>query len=359
MLRTDILKKIDSKGKTRVWYAELDGNQYTTYAGEESGRLISKTYTITEPKGKNTPEEQAKKDMESRERKKHQRELYSYDLSKPHPLAFIQPMLARDFTKVGHQVKWDVNNYCAQPKLDGVRTIAQYDKNNKVVKLTSRKGKRYYVPTVEAELLRIFTSHPDLILDGELYIHNMELGDITHRVAHPEIDWGLGYHVFDIVDETKMFSMRHNMLKNIILTDGVLDIVPSINITEPDLNKHHDDFVNKGYEGLILRDLNTPYEIGKRPLGLFKYKKFQDSEFPLIDIVPDNEDGCRFVLKAPSGETFLSRPMGTNAMRTHFLQEKHKFIGHNVTVKYSKLLKTGVPEFNRVINTDAFIRNYE
>lgn len=360
---TDTLYKIDSKGKIRTWYAKRTGNSYTTFAGLKDGRQITKQYTVTKPKrGSTSAGEQAEKDMRSKEKRKHERELYSYDLSLSHPKQFIAPMLARDYTKVGHQVKWGEESYCAQAKLDGVRTIAQYV--NGEVKLTSRKGKEYDVPHIKEQLLQIYkTINQDTIFDGELYIHNMELGDITHKVSHGDIN--LEYHVFDLIDENVSFLDRLNKL-NQILTNyknnnslSKIYIVNSYPITNDKTENMHDDFVSKGYEGLIIRNTNSKYEIGKRSISLFKYKKFITDEFKLIDIIPDKEDGCRFILQTTNNQTFTSRPMGTNEMRTKLLKEKQKFIGADVTVKFSKLLKTGIPEFNRSINTGSLIRNYE
>ena len=191
----------------------------------------------------------------------------------------------------------------------------------------------------------------------------MELGDITHRVAHS--DSSLEYHIFDIVDETlpfteRMLSAQSKVLSKIThLTHRSLYVVSSMPVVEHIITAVHNVFVKQGYEGLILRDNAALYEIGKRPLGLFKYKHFKESEFELIDIVPDSEDGCRFVLDAGNGEQFLSRPMGTNQVRANFLANKIKYIGHPVTVKYSKILASGIPEFNRVIKTDVLIRDYE
>lgn len=357
-MKTPILRKIDSKGKTRVWYAEKIGTSYTTYSGVEGGSLISKSYTPT-AKGKNSITEQVEKDMKSKERKKHERELYSYDLSKPHPLHFIAPQLARDYTKVPHQIDWANKKYVAQAKLDGVRTIAQLVDGR--VQLTSRKGKRYKVEHIERQLAAsIFQFAPDMIIDGELYIHNMELGDITHSVANNKST--LQYHMFDLVDEYLPFLQRMQKLRSTIQPATCCDLytVHDIPLTKDTVDSLHDAYVNQGYEGLIMREAHALYEVGKRPLGLFKYKKFITEEFELLDILPDSEDGCRFLLKSHTGDnTFLSRPMGTNATRNYLLHNKLLYIGAMVTVKFSKFLASGLPEFNRVINTDALIRDYE
>jgi DNA ligase-1 len=41
-----------------------------------------------------------------------------------------------------------------------------------------------------------------------------------------------------------------------------------------DVKKYHDKFVADGYEGLMVRDKDGPYEVQKRSKYLQKYKEF-------------------------------------------------------------------------------------
>ena len=348
------LYKIDSKGKTRIFIVNIvDNTTYETSTGILDGNMITKSYQPT-AKGKNTVLEQVEKDAQSKWNKKYQRELYSENLSKPHPLAFIQPMLAKDYTKVPHQVKWVHDIYVASKKLNGVRCVAQCQ--NKSVLLTSRKGKIYSVPHLEVELYQqVFRNNPHLILDGELYIHGVELGDVTHAVAnsdkHPELE----YHAFDIIDENLEFEFRLEELSKLNLT-GLLQYVDCEPVhNQSELYAAHDKFVTQGYEGVMLRDLCSMYEIGKRSLGLFKRKVFEDDEFEIVNVDEDKEGGAILILQTKSGVQFRSRPMGTNEYRKELLQNKNTIIGKQATSRYSTLLATGAPEFNRTVA----IRDYE
>jgi len=357
MKKFNPLFKIDSKGKTRVYYVLLldNGTKYRTTTGILDGKRVHKDY-IPIPKGKNTLEQQVEKDAQSKWNKKYQRELYSEDLAKPHPLAFVQPVLAKDYTKIGHQVDWINNEYVAPRKLNGVRCVAQCI--NSSVQLTSKKGKVYSIPIIEFQLMeQVFKNNPDLILDGELYIHGVELGDVTHAIAHQDehIKSGLMYHVFDLVHDTDIFNIRYNQIYNLNLK-GLLTIVKhQIIRNEEEMVKAHDKYVAEGYEGTMIRDINSLYERGKRSLGLFKRKAFQDSEFDIVDVDEDKEGGAILILQTKSGIQFRSRPMGTDAYRKELLINKNKIIGKQATARYSTLLATGVPEFNRTIA----IRDYE
>jgi hypothetical protein len=82
----------------------------------------------------------------------------------------IKPMLAYKVDK--KPIDWSENVFM-QPKLDGVRCVIQLDDNNEVV-AHSRTGKQFFnVAHITNSLHYFFTQHPDIILDGELYNHDL------------------------------------------------------------------------------------------------------------------------------------------------------------------------------------------
>ena len=59
-----------------------------------------------------------------------------------------------------------------QPKLDGVRCVIQYDAG--VVTAYSRTGKEWKnIEHIKLNLYRFFDKYPNVILDGELYNHDL------------------------------------------------------------------------------------------------------------------------------------------------------------------------------------------
>lgn len=353
MKKFPLLYKIDSKGKVRIYKIEIFSNTtYQTSTGLEEGTLITKIYS-PKPKGKNTVEQQVQKDAQSKWDRKYERDLYSEDLSKPHPLSFIQPMLARDYTKVPDQVDWS-KMYAAQKKLNGVRCIAQC--LHGVVRLTSKKGKLYSIPHIEKALFeQVFKFDERPILDGEIYIHGVNLGDITHAIANAEEFPNIEYQIFDLVDEDTTYINRKLLLSKFNLKQPLVQVDHVIVRNENDLFLLHDVFVKQGFEGIMLRELSSNYEKGRRSLGLFKRKTFQDDEFDIVDVTIDKEGGAILVLQTASGIRFKSRPMGTDAFRLRLVRDKNIIIGKQATTKYSEMLKTGKPEFSRV----TIIRDYE
>lgn len=352
------LYKIDSKGKKRVFKIEMFSPEtgYRTSAGLLDGKLVSRDY-YPHPKGKNSTAEQVFKDATSKWNKKLNRELYDLNIDCTTPPAFVKPMLARNYTEVPHQLNWKRGGWTAQRKFNGVRCIAQYEDGNAI--LTSKKGKRYNNSVIEASLIeQVFSKHPNYKPDCELYLHNVELGDVTHAVAHN--DPNLQLQVFDLVNENVHFEGRSNLVFDLALT-GSLVYVPHVEIySEADMIKAHDIYVKQGYEGVMIRNLNDEYEIGIRSASLFKRKTFEESEFEIVDVEQDKDGGAILVLITTSGVRFNSRPMGKNAYRKALWEQRNTILHKMVTVKYSSLLASGAPEFNRTLNKGGhLIRDYE
>jgi hypothetical protein len=111
------------------------------------------------------------------------------------------------------------------------------------------------------------------------------------------------------------------------------------------IKKAHDKFVSDGFEGLCARTLDREYGINKRSaLYLIKLKNYKDAEFKVIGIKEGlrPEDMC-FTLVTNEGKEFAAKPIGTNADRISYLQNKDNYIGKMATCKYFYLSKDGVP----------------
>ena len=131
------LYKIDSKGKIREWFMEVQGSQYRTYSGLEHGKQVISEWHKAEAKntGKanaTTDEQQAHAEVEAKYKHQLDRK-YRKDVGAVKELHYTQPMLAGDWNKRKAKVKFPV---WTQPKLDGIRCIARQDG------LWTRSGKR-------------------------------------------------------------------------------------------------------------------------------------------------------------------------------------------------------------------------
>lgn len=366
---------------TQVWWVTLGPNtdQFTAHAGRLDGAITTKVTTV---KSKNigkanetTPEQQALIEATAKWQHKVQRDLYKIDLKDGKEPLYLEPMLALDASKYPHRINWGKATYVTQPKLNGVRVTAHKGLEGTVT-LTSREGMLYDVAHIQKALETImFRGH---VYDGELDLGNeYELGDVT-RALKPKADnhSKLGFHVFDMVHPTLPFFERHTYLQNQYFPQSGIELIPNAFCESwEEINTQHDAHVAAGYEGIIIRDCESLYDYGAKNVGMFKYKKFQDEEFVIADVVADKDGtGGLFRLVTDNATLtdhpfphkitepmFTCRAKGTNAQRAHVLNHSEEYIGKLLTVRFSQKLKSGVPEFNRGITKDGHIavRDYE
>lgn len=264
---------------------------------------------------------------------------------------FIFPMTAQTYTAGKTEVRWPC---FSQPKLDGHRCMAQ--KVNGEVKMWSRNGKQIHtLPHIHAVLEEILPE--GLIVDGELYIHGVKLQKIGSYVKKQQRDSDrVSYNIYDcVLDGT--YSDRYNKLASVIQTGLVVKLVETIIVEDAAAaRKYHDECVEHGYEGSMLRQGDYPYEDDHRSKGLLKVKLFTDAEFKILDIklgTPrfiDNEDGSQtrlevpiYTLEAENGKPFNATAEGTMYEKDAVWADRNNRIGKLLTVKYFMLTEDGIP----------------
>ena len=195
-----------------------------------------------------------------------------------------KPMLA--YPVNGKPVNYE-DKIFVQPKLDGVRCTIQYDAG--VVTAWSRTGKEWKnIEHIKLNLYRFFDKFPDVILDGELYNHDLRddfnkiisLVRKTKPTAEDRLD-ALNltqFHCYDIIDETLPFDQRCEFIsESLMLMGNSIHTLDTIMVfDEEDAQSVHRSNLKKGYEGSILRT-NDKYAC-KRSHNLRKFKDFHDAE---------------------------------------------------------------------------------
>jgi DNA ligase-1 len=333
----DSLYKRDSKGKIREWFITQKDDSYTTHHGLKDGKMVSRTtYCEGKNKGRSnatTDIGQARLEAAAKYTRRMEREGYSDDINNLDFKAFHQPMLARDYSKdiIAKQVKWETTVY-GSPKLDGVRAIWVQGKG-----FQSRKGKFYKVPHLE-EIMK--DCRP--LLDGELYIHGKPLNEIVAACKKPNLNTSaLEFRVFDVIESggyVQRFK-KYVLPTTTALSSPLVQSVPFIEVTKPEVDVWHDRFVEQGYEGIMLR-MDGPYAEGQRSPHLYKYKKFKETEYKIIGVKSDKDGNG--VLQC---DGFDVRMMGTDEDRRHQIDNPDEYIGKQVTVRYFTLTPFGKPQF--------------
>lgn len=205
----------------------------------------------------------------------------------------------------------------------------------------------FYILT-DAFIKSLFNKDPNLVLDGELYIHGKPLNYISGlcRLEELKPEHGqLKFYCYDIIDETQTFEQRLEYLEGIVPSwNSLLVMVDHVKVNNHDeIMKLHDEYVNKGYEGLVLRDPTAKYKCGSRAY-MQKVKIFTDSEFKILGLVEGlrEEDMC-FLMETKEGYEFKAKPIGTREDKQYYRDHINDMIGKMATVKYFGMTNTDKP----------------
>lgn len=185
----------------------------------------------------------------------------------------------------------------ASYKYDGVRAIV--DKTNSH-KLVSRKLKPFRNPHVNS----LFAKDELHGLDGEL-ICGRPYGEGVFTRAQSATTNGSGfpdiwYFVFDLwCYPEHSYTKRLEWLEEMVRSTHAFTNLPVV-LVQQKLVRTHDELkaleikaVAKGYEGLIVRDIDAPYKYGRSTLPqgyLLKLKRFEDSEAEILEVIEEMEN---------------------------------------------------------------------
>ncbi len=198
-----------------------------------------------------------------------------------------KPMLA--YPVSDKPINYD-NKISMQPKLDGVRCVIQYD--NSQVKAYSRTGKEWKnIDHILFNLKHWFALNPHVILDGELYNHDLKddfekIISLVRKQKPTDLDALesadlVQFHCYDIIDETKTFEERNRFIIQAVPRNHCVKHVKTQAVATESLAKVvHQQNLDNGYEGSILRT-NDTYAC-KRSHNLRKFKDFSDAEATIV-----------------------------------------------------------------------------
>jgi len=273
-------------------------------------------------------------------------------------------MLAHKFDD--NRVDWAQPVYI-QPKLDGVRCLFTKDG------AFSRTGKQFKnLAHIELALISFFKQNPDVILDGELYNHKLK-NDFEKiislvRKQKPTADDRLDaqhlvqFHVYDYFDGVMYDSYKTRMQQLVTSTiyDAQIKYVPAKLVDSYNYARDiHAEFLDKGYEGSIIR-LDGLYKHG-RSYDLMKFKDFSDTEATIVGYVAGKGKRTgtlgKFIMLDDEGIQFGCPPGKGYSYKdlANMLKNVDSYIGKRATFTYFQRTKANSyrhPLFK-------CIRNYE
>lgn len=298
-----------------------------------------------------TPEQQAV--IEAQAMWVHKRERkYTEDKSGAKADVFL-PMLAPNdkWPETKKHIKYPA---FLQPKLDGNRSVGRLDGED--VLLTSREAKpQDFLPHINAELKALGLPE-DVFLDGELYCHGQTLQTINSWIKknRPE-SMQIKYHLYDlpIVNDDPNLTLKSRLaaLDKLFLEkfDGkakFLDIVPTeIVQNEEEVMTWFKHYRDLGYEGVMVKNMDSKYEQKKRSKNVAKVKPFEDAEFKVVGFTGMEvyKDEVLWICETKEGRTFKVTPNGSREQRKEWFRDGDKYIGRILTVTFMGYTEDGIP----------------
>lgn len=280
---------------------------------------------------------------------------------------FVLPMLAKVLEDNKPFEKF--STMLGQWKIDGLRCIIGAEKNGMdlfnpiILTYHSRTGENWtskmkwmdeiLLPKISQELIDMMVEE-GACLDGELYLPGYSVNDINSFVKNTQLPqhYKLQYWCYDIcvenmsADARSIFRLTNLKGDNLIVTnktqhmsnDKQFIILPTVNINTLDAaTRLRDNFIDFGFEGLILRNPSAEYQFGKRNQAMFKFKKVDDGKFIIVDIKSEHKrsDLPLFVLRNDiNDELFECSINKPQDVQREILINKDKYVGKYAFVEF-------------------------
>ena len=305
------------------------------------------------------------------------------------PAGPFLPMLAQTFDPAdiaaSSKKKRVIKFPCfVQPKLDGLRCVSYMTRtaNATAVSLQSRTGAFFTgLPHIAAALRPYLSQHPNIVIDGELYTDQMPFEELAGLIKKKKITGSdvarlkkVKYHVYDIYDHVRHdmpYSERMDVLAGAVRRCGcvandtlsaagrmlrsdtdaaaVVVLVRTEQVAVlAEFRQLFAEFVEVGYEGIMLRNAAGVYRANYRSNDLQKYKEFLEDEYRIIDFTQGegrDAGAVIWVCETADGKEFTLRPRGSIEQRRAWFNDGASYIGKNVTVVYQELTEEGKPRF--------------
>jgi len=283
-------------------------------------------------------------------------------VNKDYTIPVFKCMLAHD--SANHEKKL-VGEKLLDYKLDGVRVLAIYDVEADSVTMYSRNGKQFInFGHVEKEIVDTLASkfEESMVLDGEMVSSSFQaLMKQVHRKDNVEAT-DAKFALFDVLTLKEFMQGeselgcwdRHQQLQDLLAdakTDSNIFVVDKVECdfdTEEGqkiFKEYNAMAIEKGFEGIMIKDRNAPYEC-KRSHYMLKAKPFIEVS---LEVVATEEGTGRnegklgaLICEGTDDDKFIRVNVGsglTDDNRDEFWASKDKLVGQIVEVRADAITK--------------------
>ena len=261
--------------------------------------------------------------------------------------------------------------YFGEYKINGERCLISATKENNLfnnisLNYRSRKGidwtdklkylDEYLLPKIPKDIIDLMIEE-DVALDGELYLPGYGINEINSFIKNTELPqhYKLQFWCYDLAIDSMPAIDRYTTLETAFNTkvydfkskNGHLNnkerfiLLPSFNNIHciEDAIRHRDNFINLGFEVLVIRDAKADYQFGgKRNNSMLKFKRIEDGKFLIVDIVPEGikrKHLPKFICRNDiNDELFECTINKKQDVQEEYLINKDRYIGKYMKIEY-------------------------
>lgn len=198
----------------------------------------------------------------------------------------FKPMLAATVDSID-KLQYPV---MVSPKLDGVRMMVQAGKavSRNLKRIPNKFTQEYFgqplFENLDGELVVGSPTDPD--------VFNTTSSGVMSKSGEPDVK----FYVFDLYHDLLPFGDRYSKLANLVpnLIQSVVLVKHTFCDHPDDLREAEQNFLDDGYEGLMVRSLAGLYKQGRSTVNqgwLLKLKRFEDAEAVVIGIEEQLHNG--------------------------------------------------------------------
>jgi len=230
----------------------------------------------------------------------------------------------------------NVTGWVMSEKYDGVRAMWEGKR------LISRSGKVFNPP------LSFLQGFPSFALDGELWTQRGDFENIVSIVNTKEASdrWDkLYFMVFEVPEQDGDFFERLGVLQAYLKEHKAdkIKIVKQIRIgNQNEVKVYFDRLVHEGAEGVVIRDPQLPYYVGRTKEAL-KYKPYKDAECKVVSVVEGSGKykGMMGALKCDFDGKIIKIGSGFSDKERKLAWSR----GTRISFKYYGLTRLGNPKY--------------
>lgn len=211
----------------------------------------------------------------------------------------IKPQLCKLYNPKKHD--WS-HPWIVEPKFDGLRciVIVEMINKNRTITAYSRNGRPLWnMGFILDELKSLIPENEcNIVLDGEVYTKdwNLSMGIVKSSITvHPDSD-KLRFHVWDYVPlndwkagiSNVSNQDRKKKLSSLLGTGGTkVQLVTGVIVTnDKELQKAYQEFLDLGYEGIIVKNPKGVYKCKHKSPNWLKLKPWSDADLTVIGSYP-------------------------------------------------------------------------